>query len=642
MAEKRRTQAQEPVCCKHYDKVDCRYYYYSDDFDSSSQTSAPTTPNFRSQSADFKRTSLKQQRSTNRDKQAYGRCSPQFPSNRRNACQQSSYQSFRQRPPPKSSNLSGSKSLSAKLLSMSALRSKLNELQAKLEDLQKENHLLQKLQIRQEKTLNKFEDTKNKIAALISRHNYEMRKLKEYLQSCKEQGNVIVRRGKTTKEDFYKTDGSLYKRNARAVAKHLTGLESLEQKHVLAENILNVRERKMKGLDKNIVLNQSNLQQQLISDDTHEMNKENKALQQKLHQLNKKLKKKEKELAARNINSNHVTEPPLERMTDLLFGKRKEVQTAPNPVSTKCIQTEEDILPVELISSSSCGPSESAAQIQDQKDEDNLKDLRKVDEELCITDKEFQEIDKWIEHTQNSEQKMQVWEETAQRLYSEWEREETLRMEQEKDIAHVEKEVAALNPANCKSEYENQNFEDIQDKMWIKNFLIEKIFATDPQNQNSFYSGSQDKYSNESSKVFSKHQKNSKRQYENSGLTFGCYSPSFARDPQRTRVSYQRGFVSEDNSMNTIDCTIKRVNSPTLLEQLFGVPTNTPSSSRGNSLKPLCALEGSSAKHISSGSLPTGKGSKNTITTNHNFSSERRFVNSSRPTVQHATSGDSN
>ncbi|KAJ1151034.1 hypothetical protein NDU88_003821 [Pleurodeles waltl] len=214
--------------------------------------------------------------------EAHGTLTAQFPANKRKTILSLA---------PKPSNVSTkTMSLSTKLLNTSALRNKLHDLQAKLEELQKENQLLQKLQIRQEKALNKFEDTKHKISDLISRHNNEVRKLKEYLQGCKEQGPATVRRVKTS--HFYRGYSSSPKVHARSVVKHQAERKVLEQKLVLGEKTLNVRERKTKDLEKNMGLNQSIFQQQLISEReaAQEVNKENKALQQKLYRLNQKLK----------------------------------------------------------------------------------------------------------------------------------------------------------------------------------------------------------------------------------------------------------------------------------------------------------------------------------------------------------------
>ncbi|XP_069091737.1 lebercilin-like [Pleurodeles waltl] len=237
MEKRKKTQNQDLICHQNSDKVESRYCYYSDDFDSASQSSDLRTDKYRSRSADFKRTGFKDQKPIKSlPQQAHGTLTAQFPANKRKTILSLA---------PKPSNVSTkTMSLSTKLLNTSALRNKLHDLQAKLEELQKENQLLQKLQIRQEKALNKFEDTKHKISDLISRHNNEVRKLKEYLQGCKEQGPATVRRVKTS--HFYRGYSSSPKVHARSVVKHQAERKVLEQKLVLGEKTLNVRERKTK------------------------------------------------------------------------------------------------------------------------------------------------------------------------------------------------------------------------------------------------------------------------------------------------------------------------------------------------------------------------------------------------------------
>lgn len=159
----------------------------------------------------------------------------------------------------------------------------------------------------------------------------------------------------------------------------------------------------------------------------------------------------------------------------------------------------------------------------------------------------------------------------------------------------------------------------------------------DPNSCKRVYSGSCAKHKDGCSTVHRKDQKHRNESYCCPDLTFGCYSPSFGRGPEQTRDSFKKDLFSEDNFVNTRDYKSKTIRSPTLMKQLFGVSNNTPSSSRGNSLKPLCATYGNNAKYH----VNNSKSSKDAIIKNQHSSCERRFVNSNRHNLQHTTSADS-
>ncbi|XP_074093478.1 lebercilin isoform X3 [Macrotis lagotis] len=72
--------------------------------------------------------------------------------------------------------------LSTRLLKINELQNEVNELQFKLDELLKENKALKRLQYKQEKALNKFEDTESEISQLVVRHNNEIKELTKNLE----------------------------------------------------------------------------------------------------------------------------------------------------------------------------------------------------------------------------------------------------------------------------------------------------------------------------------------------------------------------------------------------------------------------------------------------------------------------------
>ena len=74
------------------------------------------------------------------------------------------------------------------------MQNEVTELQVKIAELLKENKALKRLQYRQEKALNKFEDTENEISQLIARHNNEITALKDRLRKSQEKERATEKR----------------------------------------------------------------------------------------------------------------------------------------------------------------------------------------------------------------------------------------------------------------------------------------------------------------------------------------------------------------------------------------------------------------------------------------------------------------
>uniref|UniRef100_A0A8C4W8K7 Lebercilin LCA5 n=1 Tax=Gopherus evgoodei TaxID=1825980 RepID=A0A8C4W8K7_9SAUR len=227
-------------------------------------------------------------------------------------------QSLSRDSPAKDIDLVTKRVLSARLLKINELRNELTELHIKLDELQKENRALTRLQYRQEKALNKFEDTENEISQLLARHNNEIRILRERLRKSQERERTTERRLKDSEDELYRTKNSLQKLKKLSEDKHLAERDELAKKLASAENRLDESEKRIKDLEKSLELNNSSFQRQLQSEKkkVHEAQEENKALQEDLQQLNQKLKEKERELDAKNIYANRMLKPSPKKETD--------------------------------------------------------------------------------------------------------------------------------------------------------------------------------------------------------------------------------------------------------------------------------------------------------------------------------------
>ncbi|NXT62168.1 LCA5 protein, partial [Chaetops frenatus] len=269
-------------------------------------------------------------------------------------------QSLTRDSPAKDIDLVTKRVLSARLLKINALQNELTELHIKLDELQKENRALKRLQHRQEKTLNKLEDTENEITQLLAWHKNEGRILKERLRKSQERERAAERRLKDTENELYRNKTLLQKLKKLSADKQLAERDDLAKKLALAESKLEDREKRIKALERNLELSGSSFQRELHSKKKwlYEAQEENRALQEELNQLNQKLKEKERELQAKNIYANRMLKSSPRKDTDIVQRKRANNQTVKKgPQLTKGVQTSGSFSPGELLSELVCGDS---------------------------------------------------------------------------------------------------------------------------------------------------------------------------------------------------------------------------------------------------------------------------------------------
>ncbi|XP_028903163.1 lebercilin isoform X2 [Ornithorhynchus anatinus] len=239
-------------------------------------------------------------------------------------------QSLGREPPPKDVDLLARRVLSARLLRIGQLQSQVTELQVKLAELQKENRALKRLQYRQEKALNRFEDTENEISQLLARHGDEVKALREQLRKSQEKERATERRVREADCELYRTRRALRKLKKLAEARHLPERDRLATKLSAAEARLEDTERRIKEMAKNLELSNSSFQRQLHSEKkkTQSAQEENEALKLELQRLNQKLKEKERELDVKNIYSNRLAKASPRKDHDLSPRKRAGSQDA--------------------------------------------------------------------------------------------------------------------------------------------------------------------------------------------------------------------------------------------------------------------------------------------------------------------------
>ncbi|KAG7460829.1 hypothetical protein MATL_G00203060 [Megalops atlanticus] len=251
---------------------------------------------------------------------------------------------------PKDLDLVTKRVLSARLLKINEQRNELTELQLRLDQLQKENKVLRQLQHRQERALNKFEDTENEIAQLISRHNNEVHVLRERLRRAQERERATERRLKDAEEELHRSKAALQKLRRLAEDRHLGEREELARKAAQAQGRLQDSERRIKDLERNMELSSSSFQRQLAAErkKTHEVQEEVKNLREELERVTQKLKEKERELDTKNIYANRMGRAPPKKEMDNSTKKKGLSYESPPRTSSKGVQTEDRMPSVEF------------------------------------------------------------------------------------------------------------------------------------------------------------------------------------------------------------------------------------------------------------------------------------------------------
>ncbi|NXS31776.1 LCA5 protein, partial [Pomatostomus ruficeps] len=527
-------------------------------------------------------------------------------------------QSLTRDSPPKDIDLVTKRVLSARLLKINELRNELTELHIKLDELQKENRALKRLQHRQEKALNKFEDTENEISQLLARHNNEIRILRERLRKSQERERATERRLKDTEDELYRKKTLLQKLKKLSADKHLAERDDLAKKLALAENKLEDREKRIKDLERNLELSGSSFQRELHSKKKklYEAQEENRVLQEELKQLNQRLKEKERELEAKNIYANRMLKPSPRKDMDIVQRKRANNQSIKKgPQLTKGVQTSGYFSPAELLPESElvCG------------DTVNKKEgiLPKIEKEA--QDKGWKEQTELLRQDQDTEreeklkhfQEIQSLEERVPKLPDEWQRKEYDKIKKESNFLLDKEEKIKMATEIHKPEVEIESTEMLEDQE-KRELLLSKIQEIDriqnptntkPTSQaplintarksdslekkektNPFFEiprkvtngflvkDSQD----DGTRAQAQKQRNVRTVDLNSELTFGGYVPSFGRGSGRPSWLTQKSDKLEENVKENADFDSKKEKKPNLMEQLFGSSASTSALSKNN------------------------------------------------------------
>ncbi|KAG8444293.1 hypothetical protein GDO86_009468 [Hymenochirus boettgeri] len=590
------------------------YFDYSEDYDTSEFSDRSPTPRSMSRSPQAKRMISTMRSITPVQNRGFRKVGSKFSPHKGGANKGFRSQSLNKVSPPKDIAVITKRVLSARLLKINELQNELTEQQMILEELQKENKTLKKLKVRQEKALNKFGDTESEISQLISRHNNEIRTLKEHLRKSQERERNTERRLKDAEHELYTVKISLTKLKELSENRHLPEREELTKKLNILETKLEERETRVKDLEKNIGLIQNSFQRQLQTEKkkAHDAQEEKKLLQEKFQKLTLTLKEKEREIEAKNIFAHRLSKTSPKK--DIEITPRNKAPTESKNISVQTIEpsllSEFSLPPPMPVNQNKKGKErqqEFPGMVQRQQ---NLEKELKEKAEKIRKDNELEERKQEQEAKQQREREQIILEEKAQRLREEWEKEESERkkkdnilhqdkLEKENNIHNVEEERNKKELLLAKMfEIDRENDEaghSVSIKAPSKKLSLESTLKDDTKERKlktytftepteNLFNGRPAHTSHESNSTthVSSHRNRKKNEFSRD-FTFGTYAPSFAKS--RSGGQRENAETLDKANINNSKLNIQTDRKSDLMEQLFGNNSSSTHPSKGTDSK---------------------------------------------------------
>ncbi|GCC25418.1 hypothetical protein chiPu_0003828 [Chiloscyllium punctatum] len=445
--------------------------------------------------------------------------------------------------------------LSARLHKTKELKNEVCDLQRELENARLENRLLRQVQFRHMRALVKFENEQNNLPQLLSRHESEVRMLKEMLRKSKEQDRNVSKQLKEAESELWKTKNALQK------LKDLCDKKNLQERNELTWKLTN--------LTKKLELDQ------------------------------KKIQEKQRQLGVRNIYANRML---LDHSKNSQSSTRHKAENV-----AKAIQTEESLSPITSFSPHNVLPNLEKKSVHSEKEAPNEANedcktskiqLRKEDTELDFEmerlRKEYEQAERrWKEMAENDilenlerekrekqekERAAQVLREVSERKETEGEEQDTNEIQQ-LETTEENKDANELQPDNIKDMAEtftmNENSNKIPSRLRRRYRFTEQI-----ENLHQGLPVCKISYGTHISTKKRQDRQGSK-EFPDLNSSFSGYEPSFAKlCNQSNELMHQVGDGSNEKSENCLRSTSKNDTKNSLIEKLFrsgGTLENKPS-----------------------------------------------------------------
>ncbi|XP_066215076.1 lebercilin isoform X1 [Saccopteryx leptura] len=570
--------------------------------------------------------------------QAFRKPNSKGPPNRKGILVGFCSQNLKKEPPWKDFDFVAKQVISSTLLQVTELQNKRTELQAKLAELLKENKTLKSVQYRQEKELSKFEDTENEISQLISHHNNEITALKECLRKSQEKERISEKKLKNAEIELRSTKNSLEELKKMSETRHLPERDDLTKKLVAAELKLDNTERRIKELSEYLKLSNKSFKRQLRAERKRAdvAHNENDVLQKELEQLRHKLKEKERELNVKNIYSNRLPKFSPKKEKEDISRKNAACQTDFIRQCTKEVQTSEDF----KLEGFPIAPQTFMRYKNKREPERLTLDLKSQEkdthEEAGILNPVLEKEEKCVKNQGLCVDKQDV----EKLMKDEWEREELGKKQKEK-TSMLEREV---KPALETGRYQVEmcqilnigKLEEGEEERLKRELLLAKLNEIDKERQDSenrkcpplpllLDKGSKQHspqrspktymFSESPGRLFNGHHLQdislitSKGDCQNPGsirspvspdeLAFGDCVVSFAKTSGKSNSFSQKSSLLdfqinsiEKLSKDGLDLTTRKEKKLNLMEQLFGVSSGSPVSSKSSDMNSQAASRG--------------------------------------------------
>ncbi|XP_043556122.1 lebercilin-like protein [Chiloscyllium plagiosum] len=480
--------------------------------------------------------------------------------------------------------------LSARLHKTKELKNEVCDLQRELENARLENRLLRQVQFRHMRALVKFENEQNNLPQLLSRHESEVRMLKEMLRKSKDQDRNVSKQLKEAESELWKTKNALQKLKDICDKKNLQERNELTWKLTNLTKTLELDQKKIQDLEKILELKSKSFNHQLAAE--HRKTQEALDLAKKLEleqrTLNQMLTEKQRQLGVRNIYANRM-------LLDHSKNSRSSTRHKAENVA-KAIQTEESLSPITSFSPHNVLPNLEKKSAHSEKEAPNeanedcktskiqlRKEETELDFEMERLRKEYEQAERrWKEMAENDilenlerekrekqekERAAQVLREASERKETEGEEQDTNEREQ-LETTEENKDANELQPDNIKDMGETFTMNDNPNKLPSR---LRRRYRFTEQIENLHQGLPVCKISYATHISTKKRQdRQESKEFPDLSSSFSGYEPSFAKlCNQSNELKHQVGDGSNEKSENCLRSTSKNETKNSLIEKLF-------------------------------------------------------------------------
>ncbi|KFQ42513.1 Lebercilin-like, partial [Nestor notabilis] len=217
---------------------------------------------------------------------------------------------------------------SAKVHKIKELKNEIVDLQCKLEASSLENHILKEIQYRHLKAIDRYENLESNLQDLLASHYNEVRTLRKSLRMSQEDERNSSRKLREVEAELLKAKGALQTLRMLSEDKTLTEREELDHRLSVLTEKIEVNDKRIQSLEKQLKLNNSSFSRQLANENRKALEAGiiTKTLQMEINSLHQKIKEKDRQLYVKNIYANPMPKIPKGKRDSVPHGKSISVQ----------------------------------------------------------------------------------------------------------------------------------------------------------------------------------------------------------------------------------------------------------------------------------------------------------------------------